>query len=278
MLWLYSLAVMLAGNGVCAFISPAGISSYPIRATVKPPPTSLALGRSSRRWDTQQPVDSGNGDKGNSSETNGGPFSWVKEAAGRLGRGSSSRTAKKGEADDLLNSEAFLRKKVQMLEKQIKTTQEEIKDAEDEAQKAWDEWGPQIERLEKEFDQLKSRSGEASTKAFDTGKADAINQILVVVDNLERAAGVINAQTDGERAVVSHYAEAYSKMLGCLEGIGLKEVETIGAQFDYNIHNAIMREGTAEFEEDTVCKVFQKGYRIGDTLVRPAMVAVAVPA
>ena len=68
----------------------------------------------------------------------------MKEAAGRLGRGSSSRTAKKGEADDLLNSEAFLRKKVQMLEKQIKTTQEEIKDAEDEAQKAWDEWGPQV--------------------------------------------------------------------------------------------------------------------------------------
>lgn len=79
-------------------------------------------------------------------QQNGGPFSWVKKAAGKLGRGSYSRPAKNGEVDDLLNSEAFLKKKVQMLEKQIKTTQNEIKGAEEEAQKAWEEWGPQVQK------------------------------------------------------------------------------------------------------------------------------------
>lgn len=70
----------------------------------------------------------------------------MKKAAGKLRRGSYSRPAKKGEVDDLLNSEAFLKKKVQMLEKQIKATHDEIKGAEEEAQKAWDEWGPQVQR------------------------------------------------------------------------------------------------------------------------------------
>lgn len=76
----------------------------------------------------------------------GGSFSsWVKKAAGRFGRGPFSRTAKnKDEVDDLLNSEAFLNKKVEMLQKQIKTTQGEIQEAEREAEKQWKEWGPQV--------------------------------------------------------------------------------------------------------------------------------------
>ncbi|CAM9129575.1 unnamed protein product, partial [Pylaiella littoralis] len=135
-----------------------------------------------------------------------------------------------------------------------------------------------VERLEKEFEALKGRGGEARTKAYETGKAEAINYVLGVADNFERAAGAISAETEGERAVVAYYKDAYNKLMECLEGLGLKEVDTIGATFDYNIHNAIMRENTDDFEEDVVCKVFAKGYQVGDTLVRPAMVAVAVPA
>lgn len=75
-----------------------------------------------------------------------GPFSsWVKNAAGRLGRGPFSRTAKKkDEVDDLLNSDAFLNKKVEILRKQIAVTQGEINDAQLEAKAEWEEWGPQV--------------------------------------------------------------------------------------------------------------------------------------
>ncbi|CAN0041254.1 unnamed protein product [Ectocarpus fasciculatus] len=65
----------------------------------------------------------------------------------------------------------------------------------------------------------------------------------------------------------------HDTLLTCLD----RNARQIGAPFDYNIHNAIMRETTDEFPEDVVCKVFQKGYQVGDTLVRPAMVAVASP-
>lgn len=78
-----------------------------------------------------------------------GPFSsWVKKAAGRLGRGPFSRTAKKkDEVDDLLNSDAFLLKKVEILRKQIKKTEGEIEEANLAAAAEWKEWGPQVSGL-----------------------------------------------------------------------------------------------------------------------------------
>eukprot|EP00752_Nemacystus_decipiens_P001453 g1429.t1 len=270
---------MLAGNEVCvAFVQPAGLTSLGGRTIAAP--TCTTLERNSRRWDKAQQVDAGNGEGVNASEKTAGPVkTWVKKAKGRFGRGPFSRAAKKeDQVDDLLNSDAFLNKKVEMLQKQIKATQADIVTAQTQAEEQWAEWGPQVQRLEKEFSALKGRGGEARTQAYDKGKAEAINQILGVADNFERAAGAISAETDGERTVVAYYKDAYDNMMKCLEGLGLAEVETIGAPFDYNIHNAIMRENTNEFDEDVVCKVFQKGYQVGETLVRPAMVAVAVPA
>ena len=73
--------------------------------------------------------------------------SWVKKAKGRFGRGPFSRAAKKeDEVDDLLNSDAFLNKKVEMLQKQIKATQADIVTAQAQAEEQWAEWGPQVSR------------------------------------------------------------------------------------------------------------------------------------
>lgn len=74
------------------------------------------------------------------------PFSsWVKKTAGRFGRGRFSRAAKKeDEVDDLLNSDAFLNKKVEMLQKQIKVTQADIVTTQAQADEQWEEWGPQV--------------------------------------------------------------------------------------------------------------------------------------
>lgn len=65
------------------------------------------------------------------------------------------------------------------------------------------------------------------TQAYDKGKAEALNDILGVGDNFERAAGAISAETDGERAVVAYYKDAYDIMMGCVESLGITEVETV---------------------------------------------------
>lgn len=84
-----------------------------------------------------------------SASQTGSPFSsWgnsIKKAARRFGRRPLSRAAKEKDAvDDLLNSEAFLNKKVEMLKKQIRVTQEDMRKEEEEAEKQWKEWGPQV--------------------------------------------------------------------------------------------------------------------------------------
>jgi molecular chaperone GrpE len=60
-----------------------------------------------------------------------------------------------------------------------------------------------------------------------------------------------------------------------LEGIGIERVEAVGQPFDPNMHNAIMQEESAEHESDIVIKEFQAGYKIGERVVRPAVVVVA---
>lgn len=91
------------------------------------------------------------------SSQSGSPFSsWgnsIKKAARRFGRGPLSRAAKEKDAvDDLLNSEAFLNKKVEMLQKQIRVTQEDTQKVEEEAEKQWEEWGPQVSQTTRRFD------------------------------------------------------------------------------------------------------------------------------
>lgn len=83
--------------------------------------------------------------------TRDGPFSSLRESfkkAVRKNPFASSRTAKKDAVDDVLNSEAFLNKKVEMLKKQIATTQQSIAEVEAEGQKQWEEWGPQVRRFQ----------------------------------------------------------------------------------------------------------------------------------
>ena len=68
----------------------------------------------------------------------------------------------------------------------------------------------------------------------------------------------------------------FGQMKNFLEKLGVTEIESLGAEFDPNIHNAIKQsEATEEYPEGTVCEVFQKGYMFKDKLIRPAMVAVA---
>lgn len=102
-----------------------------------------------------------------------------------------------------------------------------------------------------------------------------VRKMLEVLDNYDRAFGVITPETDAERAIEAHYKEAYQMILSTFEKLGVEEVPTVGIEFDYELHQAVMQKPSEEYEEGIVCEEFQKGFRIGDTLVRAAMVAVA---
>jgi len=100
-------------------------------------------------------------------------------------------------------------------------------------------------------------------------------EMLNVLDTFDRAFGVVTPETDEESAIEAEYKEAYNMILETFAKLGVEEVETVGKEFDYELHQAVMQRASEDYEEGIVCEEYQKGFKLGDQLVRAAMVAVA---
>lgn len=102
-----------------------------------------------------------------------------------------------------------------------------------------------------------------------------VREMLSVLDNYDRAFGSISPESDEQRAIEAEYKAAYQMILDTFAQLGVEEVKTLGSEFDYEVHQAVMQKPSDEYEEGIVCEEFQKGFKIGNTLIRAAMVAVA---
>ncbi len=123
-------------------------------------------------------------------------------------------------------------------------------------------------RVLAEYDNFRKRSRAEHDSTYSDAYADAINALLPVLDNIERAASF----TDGEKVLegVKMIAKAFAD---ALEKMGVTEIET--ASFDPNFHNAVMHVEDESLGEGEIVEVFQKGYKKGDKVIRHAMVKVA---
>jgi molecular chaperone GrpE len=116
----------------------------------------------------------------------------------------------------------------------------------------------------------------SQNKAGDTMATTlVVREVLELLDNFDRAFGAIEAENDAEAAIEADYKALYDSILGTFEQLGVERVATVGTEFDYEVHQAIMQRPSESYEEGIVCEEFQKGFKIGDTLIRAAMVAVA---
>lgn len=98
-----------------------------------------------------------------------------------------------------------------------------------------------------------------------------LKKLLPVFDNIERANAADKDSKDYAKGV-----EMTVKLLSeAVKNLGMTEIGAEGEQFDPSVHEAVMHIEDEGLEENTVCKVLQKGYKIGDTVIRPAMVQVA---
>lgn len=103
-----------------------------------------------------------------------------------------------------------------------------------------------------------------------------VREMLDFLDNFDRAFGAVTAETEEEKAIEAEYKEAYQMTMDVIASLGVEEVQTVGSEFDYELHQAVMQKPSDEYEEGIVCEELQKGFKIGDTLIRAAMVVVAV--
>ncbi|MFI5143651.1 MAG: nucleotide exchange factor GrpE [Thermoanaerobaculales bacterium] len=126
-----------------------------------------------------------------------------------------------------------------------------------------------------DFDNYRKRHEREAMEFRRSANADLIRECLPVLDNLERALAVPGGDDSGLRKGVELVVRQYQAVLA---RYGLVQIDPLGATFDPAAHEAIQRQEVAGIEETKVVLVLQKGYRLGEKLLRPALVVVAVPA
>ena len=127
-------------------------------------------------------------------------------------------------------------------------------------------------RLMAEYQNYRNRTTEEKKKIYGDAKADCIKSLLTVVDTFERAMDAACSDETYKKGIEM----TFSQLQKALEQMGVKEIAEVGVEFDPNLHNAIKQMDDTDFEENKVCQIYQKGYLLGDRLIRPAMVAVSV--
>ena len=126
-------------------------------------------------------------------------------------------------------------------------------------------------RLLAEYDNYRKRSQKEKENAWTSAKADTAKEFLPVYDNLERAL----KQETADEAYAKGVQMIMTQLKNVLEKLGIEEIPAQGETFDPNVHNAVMHIDDEELGENVVAEVFQTGFRIGDKVIRHAMVKVA---
>lgn len=145
-----------------------------------------------------------------------------------------------------------------------------LKDALAKAEDALEAAKDQHLRLMAEYQNYRNRTAEEKKKIYGDAKADCIKELLNLADTFDRA---VEAECSDE-TYKKGVELTYSQMQKSFEKLGITVVDPLGEDFDPNLHNAIRQVEEGDFEENKVCQVYQKGYTLGDRLIRPAVVAV----
>ena len=126
-------------------------------------------------------------------------------------------------------------------------------------------------RVAAEFDNFRKRTVKEKEASYGNGKADAVAKILPIYDNLERA---LNQETT-DAAYKKGVEMTMNELVKIFTGLGVEIFGNVGDEFDPNLHNAVMHVDNEELGENVIAQVFQKGFKIGEKVVRFAMVQVA---
>jgi len=140
-----------------------------------------------------------------------------------------------------------------------------------------DAFQSQYLRIAADFDNFRKRSSKEKEEVELKTKCATIIELLSVVDNFERARTQIKPQNEGEMGLHKSYQGVYKQLVESLKRIGVSPMRSEGQQFDPNLHEAVMRQPTEEHPEGTVIEELQRGYYLGERILRHALVKVAAP-
>jgi molecular chaperone GrpE len=158
---------------------------------------------------------------------------------------------------------------------ELRRVEAELKKLADERQ----ELNDKLARRTADFENFRKRTERERAETYQRALGEVVRRLLPVLDNLQRALDaerVVEVRESEEFRHFLHGIELINRQLGgVLEGLGVEAVPTVGERFDPHVHEAVATEETDAHEPDTVTQEMQRGYRLGDKLLRPAMVKVA---
>lgn len=170
-------------------------------------------------------------------------------------------------------SEEIKNEKEQEVPKPEKKEKKSKKDSEIEKLKAeLDSKNDLLLRTAAEFDNFKKRTERERAGVAEFAKANVIKELLPILDNIDRAA-LLEDKTSAD--YIKGIELIVKQFEGLSDKLGIKQVAQVGDTFDPNLHEAVMHVEDENLGENVVAEVLQKGFKIGDTVIRPAMVKVA---
>lgn len=143
-----------------------------------------------------------------------------------------------------------------------------------ELQQKYDTLNQQYLRLAADFENYRKRQEHEREDLLKFGTENALKKMLEVLDNFERGRKALEKVEDYAK-VKESFDLVHKQTVETLKKLGLEEIETEGKEFDPNFHDAVMQTPTSEHPEHTVINELQKGYKMGDKVLRPALVNVA---
>ena len=160
------------------------------------------------------------------------------------------------------------------------TQQEDSQTEQDAAEQEMEQLKQQVQELKDqnlrqyaEFDNFRKRTQREKLESYKNATADCVLQFITVLDNLERALDAEKEDSSmkkGVEMIATQFKEVMAKM-------DVHEINALNQPFDPELHNAVNQVQDENYGENTICQVFQKGYQMGDKVIRHAMVVVANP-
>ncbi len=181
--------------------------------------------------------------------------------------------AKKKNEEEILEKEEITEEET--VEETVEEATEEAVEAEvaeeNEAEKEIKALNDKYLRVVAEYDNYRKRTAKEKEAIYPEAKVSVVAEILPIIDNLERALSAAKADDplfEGVKMILKQFEDA-------LKNIGVEAICAVGEQFDPKFHNAVMHIDDDSYGENEIVEEFQKGYKLGDRIIRYSMVKVA---
>lgn len=164
----------------------------------------------------------------------------------------------------------ILQENEEVLEEE-KTEAPKEENAESEFEKKWQDVNEKYMRTLAEYDNYRKRTIKEKESIYPEAKAVVVEKFLPVMDNFQRALD----SAEDKNPFYEGVAMVKKQMDEVLSTLGVEEIKAVGEQFNPELHNAVMHVDDEEAGENIIVEEFQKGYKIGDRVIRHSMVKVA---